>query len=214
MRNIWDISRPLTNDLAPWSGDTPFRYEPTWRLSETCSVNVGALSMSAHNGTHADAPFHFDRKGAAIDSVPLENYIGPAVVIDLAGKFSRTQSSIAIGDLEHACPQIAETRRILLKTNCFPDSTRFPDWIPVLTSEAVAWLNKLHVVLLGVDVPSVDPLEAKVLANHHALAAEKIAIIESLELSEIEAGVYQFAALPLKIVGGDAAPVRALLWRD
>ena len=214
MRNIWDISRPLTNDLAPWPGDTPFRYDLTWRLSETCSVNVGALSMSAHNGTHADAPFHFDGKGAAIDSVPLENYIGPAVVIDLAGKFSRTQSSIAIGDLEHARPQIAETRRILLKTNCFPDSTRFPDWIPVLTSEAVAWLNELHVVLLGIDVPSVDPIEAKVLANHHALAAERIAIIESLELSEIEAGVYQFAALPLKIVGGDAAPVRALLWRD
>ncbi len=214
MRNIWDISRPLTNDLAPWPGDTPFRYELTWRLSKTCPVNVGALSMSAHNGTHADAPFHFDGKGAVIDSISLENYIGPAVVIDLAGKFSRPQPSIAIADLEHASRQIAETRRVLLKTNCFPDTTRFPDWIPVLTSEAIAWLSELHVVLLGVDVPSVDPIEAKVLANHQALAAGKIAIVESLDLSEIEAGVYQFAALPLKIVGGDAAPVRALLWRD
>jgi arylformamidase len=214
MRKIWDISRPLTNDLAPWSGDTPFQYELTWRLSETCPVNVGALSMSAHNGTHADAPFHFDGKGAAVDFVPLENYIGPAVVIDLAGKFSRTQPSIAIADLEHARPQIAETRRVLLKTNCFPDPTRFPDWIPVIKSEAITWLSELHVVLLGVDVPSVDPIEAKVLANHQALAAGKIAIIESLDLSEIEAGVYQFAALPLKIVGGDAAPVRALLWRE
>src|SRR5216110_3923981 len=91
MRNSWDISRPLTKDLAPWPGDTPFRYELTWRLSKTCPVNAGALSMSAHNGTHADAPFHFDEKGAASDSVPLENYIGLAVVIDLAGKFSRTQ---------------------------------------------------------------------------------------------------------------------------
>jgi arylformamidase len=211
---IWDISRPLANDLAPWPGDTPFRYELTWRLSETCPVNVGALSTSAHNGAHADAPFHFDGRGAAIDSVPLENYIGPAVVIDLAGKFSRTQPSIAIADLEHARRQIAETRRVLLKTNCFPDPTRFPDWIPVLRPETIAWLSELCVVLLGVDVPSVDPIEAKVLANHHALAAGKIAIVESLDLSEIQAGVYQFAALPLKIVGGDAAPVRALLWRD
>src|SRR5205823_3891168 len=89
MKKIWDISRPLTKDLAPWPGDTPFRYELTWRLSQTCSVNVGALSMSAHNGTHADAPFHFDGKGAAIDSVPLANYIGAAVVIDLAGRFCR-----------------------------------------------------------------------------------------------------------------------------
>ena len=75
-------------------------------------------------------------------------------------------------------------------------------------------MSELRVVLLGVDVPSVDPIEAKVLVNHHALALGKIAIIESLKLSEIEAGVYQFVALPLKIAGGDAAPVRALLWRD
>jgi arylformamidase len=214
MKKIWDISRPLTKDLAPWPGDTPFRYELTWRLNQTCSVNVGALSMSAHNGTHADAPFHFDGKGAAIDSVPLANYIGAAVVIDLAGKFSRTQPSIAIADLEHAHPQIAETRRVLLKTNCFLDPTRFPDWAPVLKPEAIAWLSDLHIVLLGVDVPSVDPIEAKVLANHRLLAAAKIAIIESLDLSAIEAGLYQFAALPLKIAGGDAAPVRALLWRE
>ena len=214
MRKIWDISRPLSRDLAPWPGDTPFRYDVTWRLSQTCAVNVGALNMSTHNGTHADAPFHFDAEGAAIDSVPLENCIGPAVVIDLRAKLSRAQPSIAIADLEHARPQIAETRRVLLKTNCFPDSTRFPDWIPVLKPEAIAWLSELRLVLLGVDVPSVDLIEAKVLANHHALAAGQIVIIESLDLSKIEAGVYQFAALPLKIVGGDAAPVRALLWRD
>ena len=214
MRTIWDISRPLTNDLAPWPEDTPFRYELTWSMDETCPVNVGATIMSVHNGTHADAPFHFTGKGAAIDNVPLENYIGPAVVIDFARKFSRTRSSIAIADLEHARSQIAETRRALLKTNCFPDSKRFPDWIPVLEPEAIAWLRELRVVLLGVDVPSVDPIEAKVLANHYALAAGNIAILESLDLNEIETGVYQFAALPLKIVGGDAAPVRALLWRD
>ena len=104
MRNSWDISRPLTKDLAPWPGDTPFRYELIWRLSQTCAVNVGALNTSTHNGTHADAPFHFQGEGAAIDSVPLENYIGPAVVIDLVEKFSRTQPSIAIADLEHARP--------------------------------------------------------------------------------------------------------------
>ena len=214
MRNSWDISRPLTKDLAPWPGDTPFRYELIWRLSQTCAVNVGALNTSTHNGTHADAPFHFTRKGETIDSVPLENYIGPAVVIDLGEKFSRTQPFVAIADLEHARSEIAETRRVLLKTNCFRDSRRFPDWIPVLKPAAIAWLRELRVVLLGVDLPSVDPIEAKVLANHYALTAGNIAIIESLELSEIEAGVYDFAALPLKVVGGDAAPVRALLWRD
>lgn len=214
MRTIWDISRPLTNDLAPWPGDTPFRHELKWEMTETCPVNVGAISMSVHNGTHADAPFHFIRKGDTIDCIPLENHIGPAVVIDLAEKFSRTQPFVAIADLEHNRSQIAETRRVLLKTNCFPDSKRFPDWIPVLKAEAVAWLRELRVVLLGVDLPSVDPIEAKVLEIHCALNAGNIAIVESLDLSEVEAGVYQFVALPLKVVSGDAAPVRALLWRD
>jgi arylformamidase len=214
MKTIWDISQPLKNDVAPWPGDTPFRYELAWQMSETCPVNVGALSMSPHNGTHADAPFHFDRNGAAIDSLPLGNYIGPAVVIDLEEKFSYAYPTIMIADLEHARSQIAETRRILLRTNCFPDSTRFPDWIPALHPDAVAWLRELNIVLLGVDVPSVDPLEAKVLANHYTLIAGKVAIVESLDLREIEAGVYQFAALPLRLVGGDAAPVRAILWRD
>jgi arylformamidase len=214
MKPFWDISRPLTNDVAPWPGDTPFRYELTWRMSDTCSVNVGALSMSAHNGTHTDAPFHFDGDGAAVHSLPLEKYIGPAVVIDLEGTYSQAEATITIADLEHAQSQIAETRRVLLKTNCAADPTRFPEWIPALHPDAVAWLRELNVVLLGVDLPSLDPIEAKVLANHYALAAGNIAIVESLDLREIEAGVYQFAALPLKIVGGDAAPVRAILWRE
>src|SRR5256884_4115621 len=115
MRNIWDISRPLTKELAPWPGDTPFRYELTWRLSQTCSVNVGALNTSTHNGTHADAPFHFHGEGAAIDSVPLENYIGPAVVIDLVGKFFRTQPSHSISYFEKALPPITEARRVPLQ---------------------------------------------------------------------------------------------------
>ena len=211
---IWDISRTLSNDLAEWPGDQPCHFRLTREKTKGESVNLGAISMSVHNGTHADAPFHFTRKGDTIDCVPLENYIGPAVVIDFAEKFSRTQPFVAIADLEHARSQIAETRRVLLKTNCFPDSKRFPDWIPVLKAEAVAWLRELRVVLLGIDLPSVDPIEAKALANHHALNAGNIAIVESLDLSAVEGGVYQFAALPLKVVGGDAAPVRALLWRD
>ena len=68
--------------------------------------------------------------------------------------------------------------------------------------------------LLGLDLPSVDPIEAKKLTNHYALAAARIAIVESLDLSEVEAGIYHLSALPLKIAGGDAGPVRAILWRD
>jgi arylformamidase len=70
------------------------------------------------------------------------------------------------------------------------------------------------VKLVGLDLPSVDSIEAKDLVNHHALAAAGIAIVESLDLSDVEAGIYHFSAVPLRISGGDAAPVRAILWRD
>ncbi|MDQ6809305.1 MAG: cyclase family protein, partial [Verrucomicrobiota bacterium] len=121
---------------------------------------------------------------------------------------------ITVTDLASHESAIAGAGRVLLKTNCWPDSTVFPDWIPVLAAHAVEWLREERVQLLGVDVPSVDPIDAKDLANHRALAAANIAIIESLDLTNVDVGVYQFAGLPLKISGGDGAPVRAVLWRD
>jgi arylformamidase len=94
------------------------------------------------------------------------------------------------------------------------DSRIFPEWIPVIALDVAEWLGKRDVKLLGLDLPSVDAIDAKILVNHHALAAAGIAIVESLDLSEVEAGTYHFSALPLRISGGDAAPVRAILWQD
>ena len=94
------------------------------------------------------------------------------------------------------------------------DSAVFPLWIPVIASDVAEWLQTKGVQLLGLDLPSVDSIDAKVLANHHALARAGIWIIESLDLSAVSPGLYNFAAFPLKIAGGDGAPVRAILWRD
>ena len=102
----------------------------------------------------------------------------------------------------------------MLKTGVWEDSSVFPDWIPVIAPDVPEWLRKRNVKLLGLDLPSVDAIEAKKLTNHYALAAARIAIVESLDLREIEAGIYYLSALPLKIAGGDAGPVRAILWRD
>src|SRR5438128_2589769 len=84
---IWDISRTLSNDLAPWPGDTPFHFELPARLGENSVVNVGAIRMSVHNGSHADAQFHFEKNGQTIDRVALQNYIGQATVVDLTSQF-------------------------------------------------------------------------------------------------------------------------------
>jgi len=216
---IFDISRSLFNELAPWPGDTPFRFDLGWKLAEGATVNVGAISMSVHNGTHADAPFHFDKNGASIECVPLDSYFGEASVVDLTNVFdtsddARRKQQITIADLGPVAHSLKHAPRLLVKTGVWKDSRVFPNWIPVIAADVPTWLRERGVKLLGLDLPSVDPIEAKQLTNHHALAADGIAILESLNLDQVAAGVYHFSALPLKITGGDAGPVRAVLWRD
>src|SRR6266480_3474716 len=190
---IWDISRTLSNDLAEWPGDEPCCFRLTRQKAKGESVNLGAISMSVHNGTHADAQFHFDTNGESIEKAPLETYLGRATVVDLAQAFldSKEKHLITIEDLRPSAEAIAATSRLLVKTGRWSDSAVFPNQIPVIAADVPAWLQ-----------------------NHHALARAGIAIVESLDLSDVASGIYQFAAPPLKIAGGDGAPMRAILWRE
>jgi arylformamidase len=217
---IFDISRPLSNDLAPWPGDTPFRFELKWKMAEGAAVNVGAVQMGVHNGSHADAVFHFVEGADTIERMPLEIYLGDAVVADLTKLFGGGETAaertrqITVADLDSCSEALGSAPRLLLKTGFWKDSKIFPDWIPVISPEVPEWLRARKVKLLGLDLPSVDPIDSKTLANHHALAGAGIAIVESLDFGGVSAGIYHFSALPLRITNGDAAPVRAILWRD
>ena len=212
---VIDISRALTDEIAPWPGDIAFRLQRNGKISEGSSVNLGMISMSLHNGTHADARFHFEDDGWTMEEATLEAYFGPAVVADLSANFrDGAMPQMTIGDLASIGDALKDAPRLLLKTNVWSDSRVFPAQIPTIAAEVPAWLQARGVKLLGFDVPSVDEITSKELRNHHALAAAGINIIESLDLRAVEAGRYQFAALPLKIAGGDGSPVRAILWRE
>jgi len=213
---IWDISRTLSDDLAEWPGDEPFHFRLTRKIAEGQSINLGAIGMSVHNGTHADARFHFDTNGESIEKAPLEIYLGRAAIVDLTQAFSQSKEKhlITVEDLQPHSEEIAESSRLLVKTGRWDDSTVFPNQVPVIAADVPSWLQKNGVKLLGLDLPSVDEIDSKSLQNHHALADARIAIVESLNLSGVAPGIYNFAALPLKIAGGDGAPVRAVLWRD
>ena len=200
-----DISRSLHAGTPPWPGDTAFSFRLTWRMAEGANVNVGALAMGTHNGTHADAPFHYLPAGAGIDAVDLSVFVGPATVVEVSG--------ISRADLEPAEAAIRTCGRVLLKTGAWRDPGVFPERYPVLENGVAAWLGGLGVRLVGVDVPSVDPVDSAELPNHHALAAAGIYMIESLDFTAVDPGEYELIALPLKIAGGDASPVRAVLRR-
>jgi arylformamidase len=201
---IRDITVPLDTSLAGWPGDAPYRFSWTWRKHDGATVNVSRCELSVHTGTHADAPLHYNDAGASIDALDLHLFIGPAQVICLAGRPRLRREDLEKLDLT-AAP------RLLLRTDGWTDRTRFPSTIPVMDEDVPCWLHKQGVVLIGVDVPSVDDLDSKGLPNHLALGAHGIAILESLDLSGVPEGLYELVALPLKLVGADGAPVRAIL---
>lgn len=212
---IFDISRTLSAELPPWPGDVPFRYRMNGRIAEGSSVNVGAIDMSLHNGTHADATFHFEDDGWTIEQAQLQTYFGPAVVVDLASNYSGdSMPQITIGDLSSIADELKTAPRLLLKTNVWSNSREFPKQIPVIAADVTPWLQARGVKLLGFDVPSVDEITSKNLPNHHALGRANINILESLDLRAISTGRYNLVALPLKIAGGDGSPIRAILWRE
>ena len=205
-RRVRDISRPLAADTAGWPGDVPFAFALSWQQSTGASVNVGAVSTSVHAGTHCDAPFHTDSGGATVERLPLDAFVGPAWVADVAGAES-WQSALEALDFS-AAP------RVLIRTGGWPDSRHFPESVPVMEPTLPAWLAARGVVLVGVDVPSVDALDSKALANHYALQAAGIAIVEGLWLDGVTPGRYQFVGLPLPVVGADGSPIRAVLMAD
>jgi arylformamidase len=204
----YDITRSLRSSLAPWPGDTPFSFRLTWRMAGGASVNVGAFTMSTHNGTHVDAPLHYQAEGASIDGLDPGVFVGPALVVDVAGagwSITREHLAAATGAMGEG------VSRLLLKTGAWSNDAEFPARIPTLAPDVPAWLGSLGVRLLGLDVPSVDSIESQDLPIHNALGVAGIIILESLDLTAVPPGLYELMAFPLKIAGADAAPVRAIL---
>ncbi|GAB6256806.1 MULTISPECIES: arylformamidase [Peribacillus] len=199
-----DISQRLDDNVAVWPGDTPFSYKVNWSKEESGSVNVGQINMSIHTGTHIDAPFHFDDDGKRVIDLDLDLYMGNARVIHLPNK-----TSIGVDELSSI--DLTGVTRLLIRTDAWQDRSVFPQTIPPIQPELAAYLSEMGVRLIGLDLPSVDPLDSKELSAHHELAGHGIHILEGLVLDDIGPGNYELAALPLPLVEADGSPVRAVL---
>ncbi len=202
--NWIDISMPLHNQIPVWPGDVPFLYRRTWTKEESGTVNVGELHMSTHAGTHIDAPFHFDETGQKVHELKLDVFMGKVRVAHLTGREKITASDISRIDLDRIS-------RLIIRTDSWVDRSRFPGKFCCLEADAVSFLKEQGIRLIGLDVPSVDPIDSKELPAHHALLKAGIHILESAVLDNVEEGIYELIALPLSIADGDASPVRAIL---
>lgn len=199
---IIDVSAPLSEETEPWPGDTPVRLAPTARIRDGDAVNLARLTTSLHNGTHADAPAHVVEGADAAERLPLPAFMGPAVVLDGADEVG-----LDGGALEKAVPR---GYRVLVRWGR-TDHRAFPEEV---TPVPPAWIRRLaerDVPLLGTDAPSLDAVDSRELPAHRACVDEGIQILENLALSHVEPGRYELRALPLRIAGADAAPVRAVL---
>ncbi len=202
---IYDITRQLSPAIAVWPEDTPFSVQVVSRISEGSSVNVSAMTMSSHTGTHVDAPYHNVDDGARMNQVDLEAYVGRATVVDLR----HISGPVQVEDLAHV--DLDRVERILFKTkdSLRPDTVWDPDFV-YLSEEVATLFGEKGIRLYGTDAPSVDKWDSKELPAHHALGRGNVLILEGLMLHGIEPGEYELIALPLKLER-DGSPVRAIL---
>lgn len=212
MPRLIDVSRTLQHALPVWPGDPPVEYSLRARRVNDTGTNVGHLSLSLHAGTHADAFFHYDNDDATIDQLDPSIFVGPCVVVDVG----RGMATVTLEAVRGAIANLAMTEthlppRVLIKTDAWVDDAIFPHDFPGLEPALADWLGSHGIVLVGVDVPSVDAMSTPGLPAHLALGRNRITILESLRLRDVEAGVYELIALPLKIAGADGSPVRAVL---
>jgi arylformamidase len=202
---LYDISIAVGVGTPEWPGDAPIGCGWTTRIADGASVNLSSISGSPHVGTHADAPVHVHDEWAASEALPLAAFVGPAAVIDVSA-FAEGPLPLAGDD-----PRLAGVERLLLRTGRTIAVGSFPAAWPVLSVETAAALAARGLTLLGVDAPSVDERESRTLDVHRALFSGGAFVLENLDLRGVPEGRYELIAPPQRLVGLDAAPVRAVL---
>jgi arylformamidase len=216
MRTVWDISPPIAPDTPVFPGDTPYSQRWTAQIGPGCPVNVSALTMSAHLGAHADGPLHYSAAADAlpIGAVSLDPFLGPCRVIDVSHVIADEPRSrprlITQDDLRDAAAGGWLPPRVLVRTYAKAPAVWDPHFA-AFAPETIAWLASLGVTLVGIDTPSVDPADSKTLDSHQQLLRHDMRVLENLVLDDVAPGDYELIALPLKLTGADAAPVRAIL---
>ncbi|MCA9489701.1 MAG: cyclase family protein [Myxococcales bacterium] len=203
-QGLIDISPTLSPRTAVWPGDVAFSREVSCAIEDGANIDLSSIRTTVHVGAHADAPSHYVGGGATIEQRPLERYYGPCQVVRVAvGRGERV--------LPRHLPGPIEAPRVLIHTGTMPDPDRFDTDFASLSPELVDHLADHGVVLVGIDTPSVDLFDDKVLLTHQALARRDMAVLEGLVLEHVRPGAYTLIALPLKLEGADASPVRAVL---
>jgi len=207
LSRIHDITPVVSPRIAVWPGDVGFSRQISCAIDDGANIDLSAIHTTVHLGAHTDAPSHYQQGGADISRRPIEMYVGPCQLITVS---TEAGQRIVPRDVQ---VQI-KAPRVLFRTESFPDPDHFNEDFCSLSPELIDDLADEGVCLVGIDTPSIDPFSSKDLPSHMAVARHDMAILEGVVLTQVPDGVYTLVALPLKLEGADASPVRAVLIED
>jgi arylformamidase len=208
MRRFLDVSVPLATGIPSFPGNPEFEILAVKRIAEGGSSNVSRIVLGTHTGTHVDAPRHFFDEAPGVESLALDLLVGRTRVIEIHTRGSVTRSDLAAAGLR-------EDLRVLLKT---PNSALWngsgfhPDYT-FLDESGARYLVDQGVKVVGIDYLSIEQFKKPGAPAHRALLSQGVIIIEGLNLSDADPGMYEMYCLPLPILGGDGAPARVVLKR-
>lgn len=205
MFSIIDITPTVHAKIAVFPGDTPFQEEFLMSTDGGDHLTLSKITTTVHLGAHTDAPNHYAPNSESIAERSLEYYLGEAQVIHIDKK---PNERLCVADLKG---KKILAPRVLFRTLSFPNPDEWRNDFNSLSAELVDFLHASKVILVGIDTPSIDPATDKNLESHLAVHRNNMAILEGIVLDHVNEGVYELIALPLKIQGADASPVRAVL---
>lgn len=205
---IIDISPEISQNLAVFPGDTAFSQKVLFDCQNGDSLGLSSFTTTPHIGAHTDAPNHYSASGVGISDRSLDYYYGPCQVI-----------TVDLPRGERITPQHIQSvpitaQRVLFRTNSFPNPYKWTADFNSLSPELIEFLDQMRVILVGIDTPSIDLANDKVLKTHHKVHEKNMAILEGIVLTNVADGHYTLVALPLKMKGLDASPVRAVLIKN
>lgn len=212
---IIDITPVISERLGVFPGDVPFSRKVLLDFKKGHHLLLSSMRTTLHIGAHADGPNHYTESGEGIGARDLSFYIGSCLVLNVEPNIKRGER-VQKKMLAEKWRSIFAwpAARILVRTNSFPDPENWNSDFCSLSPELIAEWAKAGVKLIGIDTPSIDPEDSKALPAHQAVARHDLAILEGLDLSKVDEGLYTLIALPLKIENADASPVRAVLVKD
>lgn len=205
---IYDITVGITPTMPVWPGDPPVALTRVNSISEGANANVSRLDAGVHTGTHVDAPIHFIDGAASVDSLSLKVLTGRAYVVSLPRAKVLDAATLEAADIP------PRTRRVLFKTRNSDIWARgektFQTTFVGVDASGAKWLVRKGVHLVGIDYLSIAPFHQS-RETHRTLLEAGVVIVEGLDLSKVSQGRYTLYCLPMKLIGSDGAPARAIL---